>query len=298
MRSAPAAISVAILTLCQGCSHIPDPGDVEGAEPFAILQRIRCEVREAIEQDQPGNTELLKATIGYGLRLKSEENTAQSATPGLKWPLLHGSISLGASANSETERYSEGITNVTEDVEKTLTADCNTLHGPLVGLYPIVGKLGLRKIVNRYVKVNEIGATAPVQGFVQELKFRLKFKAGLKPSYELIPGFNPNTTGLFDFSADRQDTHVLTISMTPYQATKKDKVVQVHIVNLRDIAGRPQAVIPDGGAPFTPAKKKKPKGSQTFSAPGTSGAAEAVQETIRNRQNQQRFEEFIQERIQ
>ncbi len=279
----------------QGCSHIPDPGQVPEVEPQAILQHIRCEVRQTLEEDYPADKELRKATIGYGLVLKAEEKATQSLTPSLKWPVLQGSIGLGITAESEKERYTQGTTNVSEDLVDTLKAKCESTDTTHEELYPIVGDLGLRQIIKRYVALHNIAAISPRDGFIQELKFRLKFNGGIKPSYELIKGLNPTTTGIFDFTALRQDTHTLTVTIAPFKKPAGAPEVKVRIVNFDEATS-------DKTRPTVKRHSHKYR-SQSLSPSSTpnrqdnSSAKQDVEETLRNRQNQQRLEEFIQERI-
>lgn len=283
-----------ILPLCillpalQGCSHIPDPGQMPEVEPYAILRNVRCEIRDVLQEQYSTDAKLLKATIGYNLVLKGEETTKKSLGPGIKWPVLHGSISLGITAGTDSERYTQGTTILTEKLEKTSREKCDVKETTDPLLYPITGSLGLRQLIRRYVEVNRIGQTAAKDGFIQELKFRLKFNGGLQPSYELVKGLNPTTTGLFNFSSERQDTHTLTITIVPDQPEAGPKVIAVHIDNLDDEKG----VDKKSGK-----KLKRHFHSLTPSAPGNSTAKENAEETLRSRNNQQRLEEFIQERI-
>lgn len=292
MRTLYTLLGWLLLCSIQGCSHIPDPGQVPEVEPGAILQNVRCEVKHALEFEQAGKPLLLAAKIGYGLRLKAEEQTSQSFGPNIKWPILHGFISLGLTADSQTERYTDSRTNIEEQMKKVLEAKCGQIDARNATLYPIVGSLGLNTIIRRYVEVAELGDVSK-DGFLQELKFRLRFKGGLKPTYELIPSLNRSTTGMFEFTGLREDTHILTVAITPYSKPAPSAIVRVQITNADEI-------ISTGKKPkrFLHNYSRRKATSNPLSTPLLSVPQSDVGDSISKRQNQQLFEEFIQERIQ
>ncbi|MGQ0457376.1 MAG: hypothetical protein ACT4OU_09970 [Hyphomicrobium sp.] len=280
-----------------GCSHIPTPEQIPDVEPYAILQHIRCETRQAIETDFPTNKHLKASSIGYGLTLTADENAAQTAGLGLHWPIVYGTIDLGASAAKEKQRTHDSITNVVEAVTNTLSAPCDHEAGATDSWkYPIVGAVGMREIVRQFVAVNSIGQTTADGGFVRTLTFRLKFSGGLSPSFAFVTAVNPLVDGGLGFAAVREDKHILVVAMTPPQTESTEKIVKVQIENINDLRSGAQMQDFDRSYEKTgpSADKGQRQGDRARSVlPQQSPALRSLSNTLRNRQEQRQFQDFI-----
>lgn len=220
------ALSIAIISLT-GCSHIPDPASVHPKiEPAHILKSIRCEIGTSLLEDYPKNHWIHKSDIAYGLTLTAEENNTLSAPLSFGWPIHLGTFTLGPSAGKERFRSGESIVNMAERISETIEdvidrprAQVPCLHDSSVAslAYPIVGSLGLRDVVRRFVEVNGIGPTNTIKegGFTQTLKFHLKFLGGVKPSFALKHAGGFEASGNLEMHADRKDLHELIVKIAP-----------------------------------------------------------------------------------
>ncbi|MBX9592562.1 MAG: hypothetical protein K2X43_25015 [Hyphomonadaceae bacterium] len=224
-----------------GCSHIPDPADIPRVEPYDILQTIRCEIALTLLQDYPeGDPRHLwirEADIAYGLTLTAEEQTTNAGKLGLLWPIHLGTFSLDVSAGKERVRLAENVISLAEEVKAPLALVKGRLppkgasglthmpcaHAqPHAHAYPILGSVGMRDIIRRFVDINKIGSTAAENKlagqegkFVHTLKFTLKFVGGVKPSFAIERLDGRKIGGELDLSAHRKDEHQLVVAMAP-----------------------------------------------------------------------------------
>jgi hypothetical protein len=243
------ASCIAACAALLGCSHIPDPADVPGVEPYQILQNIRCEIAEVLLTEYPhGSPEyywVREADIGYGLRLNAAETKNASGDITWVWPIHLGTFTLNLNAGKEKSRSGESDIILAEELQATLAMldgshrppeglgprpyDCNT-RPPLHTLaYPILGSIGMSDIIRRFVEVNTIASTQKTLGaptddplrvdvegkFIYTLLFTLKFLAGVKPSFEIKRLDGRELKGNADVNGSRLDTHTLIIAMAP-----------------------------------------------------------------------------------
>lgn len=279
----------AIMMFLAGCAHIPDSADIPSVEPYYILQNVRCEIKQLLIQDYPNNKMLRKSSIAYGLTLTSTETAEQSASLDLLWLITKGNISLGTTVSSDRTRKNEGITNIAEGIDDTMSAPCDGDPERLAWKYPITGEIGMRKVIRRYLEVNRIAPTDPGEGFKQTLTFRLKFGGSLKPGFELVTNVDPTAKAPFSFKADREDTHELIVTMAPEQP-KPDKTVKVFITNLNDLKQL--------GVETPNLKGARPAiGEPRRSPSGSSSTQQRLLDSIERTQQRQRFRDDIREQL-
>jgi hypothetical protein len=233
-------------SLVGGCSHIPDPADVPGVEPYNILQNIRCEIAAVLITDYPkGHPKhkwVRESDIAYGLQLFAEEERNTSANLTMLWPIHLGTFTLGLSAGKERTRSGENLVNFAEELKNPLALVKAPLptdaHGhvieplpcaaPLHALaYPILGSVGMRDVIRRFVEINsiasdggELNGVALPKGyatdvFLYTLKFHLKFKGGVKPSFKIERLDGRTISGDADLNGARWDKHELVIALGP-----------------------------------------------------------------------------------
>lgn len=225
-----------------GCSHIPDPADVPRVEPYDILQNIRCEIAVVLMRDYPsGHPQhrwIREADIAYGLTLTAEEKNSNQAKLSMLWPIHLGTFSLDANAGKERLRTAENVISLAEELKAPLSLVKGPLPetdgGRLAALpcqlpqpvhthsYPILGSVGMKDVIRRFVDINRIGSTASSNKlageegkFIHTLKFTLKLLGGVKPSFAIERLDGRQISGEVDLSAHRQDEHQLVIAMAP-----------------------------------------------------------------------------------
>lgn len=205
-----------------GCSHIPEPAAIDPrVEPAHILRSIRCEIGKAVIQDYPKSHWVNLADIAYGLTLRAEENNAATAAGTFFWPLHLGNFTLGFSAGSERFKVGENIVNMAEGiadpVKDAASELCAADEPRSPHAYPILGSLGMREVIRKFVDVNGVGHTQAIKegGFTQTMKFHLKFLGGIKPSFAIKPLDKREISGSIDLKADRKDIHELIVKLAP-----------------------------------------------------------------------------------
>lgn len=181
-----------------------------------------------------GKVELLKSdyknrfgafrgtTIGYGFRFNITEQDVATADLnfGLPWnPLANFGLRAGAGIDkrrANTRRFFK----VETFEELLLSNDClgKTLNEANI-VYPITGKIGLRKVVEDFIKLTTRGAktsadSRDVKNFSEQLTFVTEISGSVSPSVKLAPVTDQfklaNASGVL--SARRTDVHELTLT--------------------------------------------------------------------------------------
>ena len=202
-------------------------------------------------KDFLGKVELLKSeyknrfgafrgtTIGYGFRFNITEQDVATADLnfGLPWnPLANFGLRTAAGIDkrrANTRRFFK----VETFEELLLSNDClgKTLNEANI-VYPITGKIGLRKTVEDFIKLTTRGAktlsdSRDVKNFSEQLTFLTELSGSVTPSVKLAPVTDQfklaNASG--ELSARRTDIHELTLT---FDVSKDFDVAKV-------IAGQP-----------------------------------------------------------
>ncbi len=161
-------------------------------------------------------------TIGYGFRFNITEQDVASANLnfGLPWNPL-ANFALNTSAGIDKRRANTRRFFKVETFEELLLSnDC--LGKPLNEaniIYPITGKIGLRKVVEDFIKLTTRGAKTfadprDVKNFSEQLTFFTELTGSVTPSVRVAPVTDQfklaNANG--ELSARRTDIHELTLT--------------------------------------------------------------------------------------
>lgn len=186
-----------------GCSIHPLTEDVTGYKTAAIVQKIRCEARDAIrhhilialrrrghadvaDELERGITEWTvdrsrfnretqrvlekydHAAIAYGFTFDiTEKNHATGALDFLK-PVTRGVFNLGFRATSQLERENGRNFIISDTFEKLVTGlptkYCKEIVEGKNWVYPITGTIGLQELVHTFLDLNESGALVGKEG--------------------------------------------------------------------------------------------------------------------------------------
>jgi hypothetical protein len=224
------------LALC-GCSIHPLPEDVSPASTFDIVERIRCEVWEGLQDFKPDDdraNEIIGTTaIGLDFDFTIEEkNKAASGKLEYKRAASKGQqkgFFLDLSSDAEGQRKNvRSFRTIDKLVE--LRAErgerCRKAAVAANGLYPITGDTGMAEVVRTYVKLEMLTKLGPTEGrgrvfdkgevFSDELRFTTKLSAGANPTLELrtVAGdFRLSHTSIFG-TASREDIHRVTVALS------------------------------------------------------------------------------------
>jgi len=161
---------VAVLaTLLAGCSMHPLPEDVSRASTYDIVERIRCEVKEALDafkDDRHANRIIGLTAIGYDFSFDMGEGNhirdVGDRTPGAALKFQRPSVadktkafSLDVTARAEKFRRNVRRFRIIEELKdvKEHPLDCSNATKRRNPVYPITGATGLGEIVSTYVRL-------------------------------------------------------------------------------------------------------------------------------------------------
>lgn len=230
MRSALArVISTGLLSTASfafvGCETIPDQREVTRVAYEDIVKNIRCEIQEALaayRDDSP----FLTTNIGYEFDFKSEKT--KEAGFGFRgvWPFRWNTNNKGAGtftlqdpatgAMITKRRLGQGVFRAGETLKNIKLADCSSVHYRASFAYPVKGRIGIEKIIDRYydlVRLNRVSVT----DLVETIEFQTTLNAGLTPILFLRPVTGVARTFNVDvgLTRKRDDTHRLIVTLKP-----------------------------------------------------------------------------------
>lgn len=205
----------ALLTLSCGlgnCAIHPLPSDVTGYKTIAIVQKIRCEAREAIIEAlkdptvQKQGDNFLKAGIVFAFALEGTEAGGLSLSADIIKPLAHGtgtlSPSVGNTLSRDNIRSFTISDNFSELREKLHDADCNFDTTSPNYEYPIVGRIGVDEMITTFTALALTGglgaqqdlskgvsslSPAGLPAMVDTITFTTTISAGLTSKMVLSP---------------------------------------------------------------------------------------------------------------
>lgn len=255
-------VSIVIAMWLQGCANVPDPADIPRIEPYDLATNFLCEFHDAIEaRHLPPNHFVFKSDIAFQLILTAEENRDQTGNVTFVWPIQFGNFTLALDGGAKRQRIAEHKVKFAQgfDTIKTLK-HCEHSDPTAAHFYPILGTLGLDRVLDRFIAMHEISEASTNEDFIHTLEFHLDFNEGIKPSFSIEPAKGRSISGELNSKADRKDRHKLSMALSTRQpAAKKEKteVIRVEITNLPPSA--PSALSPNVSAPPAPTVKIIPR---------------------------------------
>jgi hypothetical protein len=193
MRIYKLFLSLVVPVVLAACSIHPLPEDFSRSATFDIVQKIRCEAREAIVEIALTNAgrgridaflgepageakaarieraralllpDLQRAAIGYSFKFAITENNNGSGAALFEVPFSNGSFSLGLNVGEDKRRKSERSFDLVEDFAQVL-GDPSLHCGPSGGKdwkYPITGEIGLKEVIKTYVRLADLRIFSP-----------------------------------------------------------------------------------------------------------------------------------------
>jgi hypothetical protein len=240
-------------TVVAACSIHPLPEDFSRSTTFDIVQKIRCEARDAVgevaltpkgrvsfisarDAVQPLSVETARgwlspglqyAAIGYSFKFTITEADNGSASGLFQFPFSNGTFSLGVNAGEDKKRKNDRSFDLVEDFAQLLS-DSGLICGPgnKNWKYPITGEIGVREVIETYIRLSGLkifnlptpSSTSKVRDvyeFTDELTFTTTYNASVQPSVTLRPV--PHDFRLVNasgnFGARREDIHGVTLAL-------------------------------------------------------------------------------------
>lgn len=184
MRFVNLCAGLAASSMAAACSIHPLPDDVTRSSTFDIVQKIRCEARDAVgevgltprgrlsyssawgEGGQHGPLTvattrgwlypgLQYAAIGYSFQFAITESDNGSGSALFAFPFSNGTFSLGLSAGEDKRRKNDRSFDLIEDFAQLLADRSLACEpGEKNWKYPITGEIGLKEVVETYLRLS------------------------------------------------------------------------------------------------------------------------------------------------
>jgi hypothetical protein len=241
------------------CSSLPEQSEMTGVDIVDIIQNVRCELKEAIAK-YPATHPINGMYIGYGFTFTSLEENVESGAGTFVIPIAHGTFKIGFDAGETAHREGEKTIDLAEQISNVRKLDCSRTHRVESIKYPVLGRVGLTEVVDRYATLDAQNGLQ-IGGFKNNLQFWLNVSAGVKPSVSIVPVPGHTRDFSLNISANRKDTHKLLVSIS---SPPKKQVTRVEIVNWPE--GSVQKDGAEGGAGRkavgTPGEAVRPNGRE------------------------------------
>jgi len=212
-------LSAVFMTMALGgCATHPLPEDVTRKTTYDIVERIRCEAKEAVVDHVRPGSELDSAAIGYEFLFTITENNNNSGDATFKYPFTNGTFTLGVNAGAEKQRLSNRNFRIVETFRDLRRVDCSGQTAGRNRLYPIAGSVGLYETIDTYIQLERLTDLSPkgdMPAFADRLMYTTKLFGGVNPSVVLTPvthRFRLAEANLH-LLADRTDIHQVTVAM-------------------------------------------------------------------------------------
>jgi hypothetical protein len=237
------AIRTAIVCISLGtaaCAVHPLPEDVTGVSTVAIVNKIRCEAAEAVQQswrsfkDTLGDTDRKifdRAAIAYSFTFDITETNNVDATLDLTKIITNGTATASPTAGMDrTRRNIRQFTVIDHFGDLKGRTDCPQFATAKNYIYPIVGRIGVGEMTDTFVALTffgkladdpassslpkPLGAGTPAT-MVDQLTFTTTIQSSVTPTITLTP-VGPALQvagGHVGITANRMDQHEVIVAL-------------------------------------------------------------------------------------
>jgi hypothetical protein len=190
----------------------------------------------------------LRHRFTYQTQLKATEKNTAKSNASFKIPLLLGSMTIDQmNPADERERTGDRTVRVVasfDDLVHKLSCPANGSSEWRAGRYPIVGKVGLKEVVEQYMKIslgkNRVDFAKvkepklETEAYLEKITFKTTLSGGANPKVTITQATGHTLTGSLDLSGSRIDEHILTMALSLESESAggddKEKVTKVQIV--------------------------------------------------------------------
>jgi hypothetical protein len=274
------AITSVVALIFGGCAIHPLQDNATGLPIIDIVQKVRCEARDAIlkydtkwrphpKKMNERVYEFDDSAIAYNFTFTATESNDATAGGDLTVPTHKGAFRISVGVGGHQTRRGDRVFKVADLFSDLRKADfCATVVGKESGVYPITGSTGLEEVIATFIRLAKSQeALSDLEDYTDTVTFTTKINGSVNPSISLIPGARKTANFGVNLAAEREDTHKvligLTVPLTPAEiaAIKEAKIVKVRLV---DSALSTKVTPQIGGAP-TP-KTGLPQPTKSFDA--------------------------------
>jgi hypothetical protein len=250
-RAAHLGIAAILAGVLTACSVHPLPEDVARVSTYDIVERIRCEAQEALRTFPPGDAHARKiienTQIGYDFYFVISESNSVSGDLELKRTTLAGDepFTLNLSMDNSVSRANTRTFRLLDSLADIDKADCSAQTVRANKIYPITGATGMGEVVRTYIRLEKLTdltqRNAHNDVFVDDIKYKTEFTAGLTPTVELKSVVGSLRVRKFSFggTVERKDTnHDVVVALTRDPNVDVDDLGRRRFVNMNAKAAR------------------------------------------------------------
>jgi hypothetical protein len=234
-----------------GCSVHPLPDDVAPVSTYDIVERIRCEAQEGLRSFPPGDAHARRiidnTQIGYDFYFVMSESNSVGGDLELKRTTFGGDdpFTLKLSMDNSVTRANVRTFRLLDSLADVDRADCSPEAVRANKIYPITGATGMGEVVRTYIRLEKLSDLTQLDShndvFVDDLKYKTEFTAGLTPTVELKTVAGSLRVKKFSImgSVDRKDTnHDVVVALVRDPSVDVDVFGRRRIVNANTKTGR------------------------------------------------------------
>lgn len=260
LRCGSAFAAITSLLWAAGCSMHPLTENVSRASTYDIVERVRCEVKEALDEFAPDDRHAQRiislSVIGFdflfdmseGNNIKSpkaNESGAFATFNRRSFLDKDKGFSLDVGVTAERERQNTRRFRIIEDLGELnkSTVDCRNAARDPNRLYPVTGSTGMGEVVSTFIrleKLTDLGRAKSIKlgkddefsiekkniAFSDVLRFTTRLSAGVNPRLTLttVAGELRMTNSSFFGAAHRDDIHTVIVALASDAKTDFDKL--------------------------------------------------------------------------
>ncbi len=258
-----------ILSACfAGCVRTPDLPDESRMHLGAIVNRVKCELHDAVAAHPRYHPWLLKWAAGMELSLKVKAEGAGSASSDYIWPIQLGTFKLALSGGLKENAVRTALFKISMPLEYTLHYPCplEPAYGP--SRRDLTGDLGLREWVERAVDaVAESDSQQQFNGMGHRMEFFLQAAGGVSGNWMIVRSNGHKFNPIVGIGGTRENTNTVDIALVRIPG-----VAGVQHVWVDNLPG-PQGILPEG-APG--AERIRPRVHERGVDPGTQQRLDSI----------------------
>jgi hypothetical protein len=221
MRSLNSIFVACLAPILASCSIHPLIDDVTRTTTFDIVEKIRCEAKEAVRKHGRGLT--TNATIAYEFTFDILETNNASGSATWSIPFLSGGdFSLTANANADRMRHAIRNFKIVDTFDELRAAKCDPIELEKNWAYPIAGDIGIYEVIETFTKL--AAAEHPVEkeffAFHDTLTFTTDIGGDVIPTLNLKPVTKQFrvTSASGNLTTSRKDVHTLVLALVAHPA--------------------------------------------------------------------------------
>jgi hypothetical protein len=260
------------------CSTLPElPADT-GLHSSEIINRVKCELQQALAAHPEHHSWLLKWAAGFSLTMKVKERAGASASSDYIWPITLGTFrfSLGGALSEDATRIAQFKLSL--PLADAVDFPCPDGPATAPSDRTLTGNIGLADWMKESITaVASSKSEDQFNGMGHTLEFFLAANASAGPSWAIIRSNGHRANPAFGLSAQREATNTLEVALVKIPSGAPQRVF---VTNWPAGFQTPPATTPPSAAPQP--QGAAPKARALRAAPAPRGVDPETQRRLDN----------------